>query len=262
MIIYTLGTQDFRTGIYLYDIETAKEIELVSAGDKYFYSFTWSPDKIHVAVQADFHPPINQIMVLNIDSKELSTLIFNKNYENWWPAWSPDGKQIAFTSDRFGAENLFIMNIDGTDLTQVTKFTCEAANWSPDGKRIAFQSDMDGNLQLYSMDTDGANLIRLTENSAKDYAPVWSPDGNKILFGTDRDGNMEVYVMNADGSNPTNLTNNPSDDIAGSWSPDGKHIVFNSYRSPESQIYIMDADGANVTLLPTGSNANSPMWSP
>ena len=195
------------------------------------------------------------------------------------PVWSPDGKHIAFTSDRDGNEEIYVMEADGSNPRRLTDDRADARSpsWSPDGKHIAFTSNRDGNEEIYVMEADGSNPRRLTDHWADARSPSWSPDGKHIAFDSDRDSesslngndNYDIYVMRADGSNPRRLTDNA--DLAWSpvWSPDGKYIAFDSDRDSESSlngndnydIYVMRADGSNPRRL-TDNAAWSPSWSP
>ena len=136
------------------------------------------------------------------------------------PSWSPDGRYIAFVSDR----GIYVMGSDGSNLRQLTDNLAwdVSPTWSPDGRHIAFVSLRDGNREIYVMGSDGSNQRNLTNRSARDEAPTWSPDGRHIAF--QRGG--EIYVMGSDGSNPRNLTNHSAWDEAPTWSPDGRHIAF------------------------------------
>jgi Tol biopolymer transport system component len=183
-----------------------------------------------------------------------------------YSSWSPDGKMIVFHLHRDG-ENLeiFIMNADGSNLTQLTDNLAYDGepSWSPDGTRIAFISKRDGNWEIYAMKADGSNQTRLTDNPADDTGSSWSPDGQKIAFVSERDGNGEIYIMNTDGSNQTRLTDNPAPDGRPSWSPDGTRIVFKSTRDGNWEIYTMNADGSNQTRLTYEPAADwRPSWSP
>jgi dipeptidyl aminopeptidase/acylaminoacyl peptidase len=124
------------------------------------------------------------------------------------PWLSPDRSKIAFHSNRDGNWEIYVMNEDGSNQTDLTNNpACDAyPAWSPDGSKIAFTSDRDGNYEIYVMNADGSKQTRLTNNTASDVGPVWSLDGSKIFFGSDRGGNWEIYVMNSDGSNQTVLT--------------------------------------------------------
>ncbi len=128
---------------------------------------------------------------------------------------------IAFVSDRDDNLEIYLINADGSGLTNLTNNAAadSSPSWSPDGRQIAFNSTRDRSWEIYLMNADGSGLSRLTDNSAYDYAPVWSPDGRQIAFLSDRDGNWEIYLMNADGSGQTNLTDNPARDWSPSWAP-------------------------------------------
>ena len=175
--------------------------------------------------------------------------------------------KIAFSSDRNGNQEIYVMDADGsiqTPLTNDPAFDYDPA-WSPDGTKIAFSSNRDGNFEIYVMDANGSNQTRLTNNPANDLRATWSPDGAKIAFGSIRDGNFEIYLMNADGSNQINLTNYPGSDFHPAWSPDGAEILFNSERAGDAseEIYVMDANGSNPMRVTNNEFYDDyPAWSP
>ena len=182
------------------------------------------------------------------------------------PSWSPDGRHIAFESDRDGNFEIYVMGSDGSNPRRLTDHSALDLfpSWSPDGRHIAFASERDGgSFEIYVMGSDGSNPRRLTDHSALDLFPSWSPDGRHIAFQSDRDGNFEIYVMGSDGSNPRNLTDHPAEDWGSSWSPDGRHIAFGSRRDGQSEIYVMRSDGSNSRRLTDHSAWDfSPSWSP
>ena len=181
------------------------------------------------------------------------------------PTPTPAGGSIVFQTDRDGNNEIYVMNSDGSNHTNLTSNSAEdhSPNWSLDGTKIAFVSDRDGNQEIYVMNSDGSAQTRMTNNSANDTGPAWSPDGTKIAFESNRDGGSEIYVMNSDGSAQTRLTNNSAGDIQPTWSPGGTKIAFTSARDGNDEIYVMNADGSGQTRLTNNSaNDESPAWFP
>jgi Tol biopolymer transport system component len=173
--------------------------------------------------------------------------------------------QIAFSSDRTGNFDIYIMREGVT-----TQLTNDPA-WdgvpaiSPDGTRILFESmreDPAGD--IYVMNVDGSGVTNLTRHPGADERPSWSPDGSRILFVSDRTGNLDVFAMNADGSHPVNLTDDPALDRPAAWSPDGTKIAFSSNRTGDFEIFVMAADGSNpVNLTNDPERVDfAPAWSP
>jgi Tol biopolymer transport system component len=193
---------------------------------------------------------------------------------SWEPAWSPDGKWIAYSAQQTSGSDIFLVNPDGTGRQRLTdnKAIDGSPTWSPDGKQIALFSDRDGNWEIYVMNADGSNVRRLTNHPGQDHSPAWSPDGKWIAFVSERDGNEEIYLtlaphasagVNPDGTNLRRLTRNKAEDWFPAWSPDGKRIAFSSNRDGNHEIYVMDADGSDQKRL-TNNNAEDwgPEWMP
>jgi TolB protein len=187
------------------------------------------------------------------------------------PAWSPDGRRIAFVSNRRGNFDIFVVNADdGLGLRKLSRSPRNDYDpaWSPDGRMIAFQGRRDPppeserdacplrrceRQEIYVVDADGSRLRRLTHDWRFDAAPVWSPDGRKILF--QHRHHPDVWVMNADGSGRRNLTRSVkqpfASDEAPAWSPDGRKILFVSNRGDGNwfEVYVMNADGSGKRKL-------------
>jgi TolB protein len=168
------------------------------------------------------------------------------------PAWSPDGRTIAFSrqATEQGLPDIWLVGADGTDARLLVEGGL-APSWAPDGSRIAFEGlggvvtvapDGTGGRTIASggepawspdgrrivfvragdvwlMRPDGSSQRRLTRTRAEELEPCFSPDGRLILFSSDRTGNKDVFTMLPDGRGVRNLTRHPSEDWATSWQP-------------------------------------------
>src|SRR5438874_87991 len=187
------------------------------------------------------------------------------------PALKANGK-IAFVSRRDGNSEIYLMEPDGSNQTNLTNNSANdfAPAWSPDGAKIAFVSNRNGKAQLFVMNADGSNPTQLTFDIFSYPAGLsWSPDGTRIAFSPYQAQVFasDIFVINAAGSNPRRLTTtaNPFSNSSPAWSPDGTKIVFErSYNSSTSttDIYVMNADGSNQTSLTNTGNNSAPAWQP
>jgi Tol biopolymer transport system component len=182
------------------------------------------------------------------------------------PAWSPDGRLLAFASKRSGTFDIYLMNSDGSGSRALTSTSADDANptWSPDGRSIAF--DRGGSGRLYVMKADGTGVRRITDDTADETDPAWSPRGNWIAYvrktpGTDA---QELWLVRPDGSGRRQLTSLGATSESPAWSPDGKRVAFSSTGGGLNyQIYSVDIDGKGIRKLTRSSvDAFEPAWSP
>ena len=171
------------------------------------------------------------IYVMNSDGTGQTRLTHNEAHD-FAAAWSPNGRQIAFTRARDDEDlEIYVMDADGGNQHNLTHHPALDGDpdWSPDGSQIAFTSERTNGLSIFVMDPDGANVSQLTEGPF-DVIPKWSPDGKRIAFEAvlGLGHGRQIYVMNADGTNRWQV----SEPIpqAGmfmmGWSPDGKKILY------------------------------------
>ena len=176
------------------------------------------------------------------------------------PAWSPDGRKIAFVSNRTNRDEpikqIWVINADGKNPTRLTDGLGDSnPDWSPDGKKIVYDAHLDpeehiGDDGITVMDSDGNNKRLLTEEGAQ---PSWSPDGKRIVY-----SHGQIYVMDADGGNRMQLTHDVGFKRMPSWSPDGRSIAYMA----NDRIWVMDGDGENQEQLTKTNWDNHPTWSP
>ena len=172
-----------------------------------------------------------EIYSMNSDGMGQTRLTHNEAHD-FAAAWSPNGRQIAFTRARDDEDlEIYVMDADGGNQHNLTHHPALDGDpdWSPDGSQIAFTSERTNGLSIFGMDPDGANVSQLTEGPF-DVIPKWSPDGKRIAFEAmlGLGHGRQIYVMNADGTNRWQV----SEPIpqAGmfmmGWSPDGKKILY------------------------------------
>ncbi|MDF1844813.1 MAG: DPP IV N-terminal domain-containing protein [Rubripirellula sp.] len=192
--------------------------------------FQWSPNGTQFVFQSSCEDVKNKakdgaasstIYVMNLDGTQQKRLTPVEN-DDGFPSWSPDGKRIAFCSNRHGNKDIFVMNADGSDVRRLTSNEANDSvpTWSPDGKQIAFTS-------LRKSETAcvvNANGTQETALAVRGRPVAWSPDGQSLLI--ENDG--QLVFTGADGRNPKELTQEGKPALDGEYSPDGKAVFYRS----------------------------------
>jgi Tol biopolymer transport system component len=171
-------------------------------------------------------------------------------------SYSPDGKQIVFTSQRDGDLEIYVMNADGSEQRRFTygKGYDGGPFYSPDGRTIVYRGDRRNdekmNLQIRMVDATGSNDRAITDNDVFNWCPYWHPSGDSFIF-TQADHeaynkgsriNYDLYMMKKDGSEPTRITFDAQFDGLPVFSPDGKKLMWTSKRGglDEAQVFMAD----------------------
>jgi Tol biopolymer transport system component len=197
--------------------------------------------------------------------------LFNR-VTNAYPAFSPDGRRIAYMSTADGDFDIYVVfpaegrriKLTDTDAREGTP------TWSPDGSRIAFQSFRDRRSQIYVMNADGSDQRNVSNSEWHDEHPFWSADGERLLFASNRSAtteapdNFDIFEMRIDGSGVRRITDTPQVETYPSWSPDGTRIAARKIMPDGNwEIVLMDANGSNPRVVAPHPAADGwPVWSP
>jgi tRNA A-37 threonylcarbamoyl transferase component Bud32 len=210
----------------------------------------------------------NEIYTYDI-KRGVATRLTNNAYNDWIPRWSPDGRRIAFTSNR-GNDNpqnydVWVMDADGSNPQRyiATGAWDEYAAWSPlDDGQIAIATTADNNSEIHV--GTGSNLRRLTFNTVRDEWPTWSPDGKRIAYSNYQFDKGDIFVTDVSTAESKWLFGTEGDDNQPAWSPNGRWIVFVrrlNEKDAFGQLVLISADGASPSRL-TEAYASNPAWSP
>jgi serine/threonine protein kinase/Tol biopolymer transport system component len=198
-----------------------------------------------------------EIMRMNLDTF-VETQLTADNADNSYPIASPDGRWVAFQSNRDGDFEIYVMNMQGGQLQQLTNnnYLDRIPSWSPDGEWVLYSADVrgDGSFDLYRTRLDGSATEVVLSNSERKSHARYSPDGRSIVFTSGADLNdartWEIAVYDVQSGEVRRLTNNAVRDASPSFSPDGTQILYITYLGEnDNTISIMNADGSNQRVL-------------
>jgi len=180
------------------------------------------------------------------------------------PAWSWDGKWIAYTSYANGKPDLFIKHLKekrGAVISKKGYNTTPA--WVPGQFALAATLSFSGDPEIYLLTGTGKIIKRLTYNWGIDLSPTWSPDGKKMAFVSKRSGTPQIYIKNIESGQAERLTFIGRYNTQPNWSPKGDKIVYSALEKGRSNIWVIGIDGDNaIQLTHNEGTSESPTWSP
>ena len=262
VVFYKEG--DESNAVYLADSDGSNEIKLPFLGG----NLRWSPDSRLIMYQ--YGRPNADIFLYALETGESTTLVSSPAFDAD-PSFSPDGKTIAFVSDREGNPEIYVQNLDGTALHRLTNHPAHDGfpTFAPDGTQIAFNSNReDENFEIYLMNTDGSGIRRLTNSPSDDetFPGCWSADGTQLLFISDRSGKDNVYMMDVEPTAPREVLTEDGRDLRFPfYSPDGKKIVYQAHDADgqDGELLVLETDTGRIrSLLKAEGPVGLPRFSP
>ncbi len=264
--LYFVSSRSGSKEIYQMDYDGANQRQL-TALKSIALSPHVSPDGSRVA----FSGVTKEGWQIQMYSLELGRLVSfpRQGGDNYSPAWSSDGQNLAFSSSRTGNTEIYSINAAGGSARRLTESRSPdvSPTWNPKtNAQIAWVSGRTGLPQIYTMASDGTNVVRMTDQGYA-VSPSWSPNGQFLAFawvrhyGPGAPGASDIYVMDIASKQWVQLTHDGGRNDFPSWSPDGRHIVFQSNRTGKTQIWTMLADGTQQRQLTTSGENSQPNWS-
>ena len=180
------------------------------------------------------------------------------------PAWSPDGRKLAYVSFEQGKPSIWVQEVFTGRRDKIASFKGinGAPAWSPDGRSLALTLSKDGSPDIYVMDLARRSVRAVTRHSAIDTEPAWSPDGRYIVFTSDRGGSPQIYRVSSAGGEAERLTFEGAYNARASYSPDGRQLALVTREDGKYRIGVMDLQTRNLRVLSDGSLDESPSFAP
>jgi len=180
------------------------------------------------------------------------------------PAWSPNGKRIAYVSFQNKKPIVYVQDVEVPKQNVVANFkgSNSAPAWAPDGSKLAVALSRDGNSQIYLINPDGSNPRRLSSSGGIDTEPNFSSDGQWLYFTSDRGGSPQIYRMPAAGGEAQRITFEGSYNVSPRVSPDGKSLAYIMRNGGKFQAALLDLNTRQVQVLTDSEFDESPSFAP
>ena len=180
------------------------------------------------------------------------------------PAWSPDGRRIAYVSFQNKKPIVYVQDIEVPKQRIVANFkgSNSAPAWAPDGSYLALALTRDGDSQIYRINPDGSGLQRLTRSAGIDTEPFFSPDGQWLYFTSDRGGSPQIYRMPVAGGDAQRITFEGGYNVSPRVSPDGQSLAYISRNGGRFQATLLDLATRQIQVLTESDLDESPTFAP
>ncbi len=180
------------------------------------------------------------------------------------PAWSPDGKRLAYVSFEANKPVVYIQTLASGQRVPIANFkgNNSAPAWSPNGQQLAIVLSRDSISQIYTINADGSGLRRIMRSPLIDTEPSFTPDGASLIFTSDRGGNPHIYKVPVSGGDAQRITFNGSYNISPALSPDANNLVYVTRRDGAFRIATQNMGSGSEQLLTAGPDDESPSFAP
>tara|TARA_R110002049_G_scaffold15822_1_gene64131 strand:- start:21038 stop:22327 length:1290 start_codon:yes stop_codon:yes gene_type:complete len=204
-----------------------------------------------------------QLQIADADGYNPRT-VFSSSKQLLSPAWSPDGRRLAYVSFENERTEIFVQDISTGKRTKISSEPGinSAPAWSPDGTSIALTLSSGGSPDVYILDVESRKLRKLTDHYGIDTEPAWSPDGRFVYFTSNRSGAPQIYRVSFGGGSPKRMTFEGNYNAAPSVSVDGKSLAMVHKNDGGYQIGLLDTETNSFRLLTDGTLDEAPSFAP
>lgn len=261
-----VGLETSETDIFKMDIIGGNLVNLTDSAGVVDEEPRFSADGSRIVFTTSSVTDAYDIVIMDADGTNKQVMTTYEGTDRY-PEWGMDDSYIIFTSDRSGNEELWMLSLDDSQLTQLTNTSSRNrdASWNETSDLIVFSSDREGTFDLYVQAAEAeAQAEQITDGSGDELMPRWSPDGADILYWEKKNSKNVLRILNYATSEDVQISSGCWDDFGGDWSPDGQYIVFWSLQDNESQLYVTTRQGDKwIRISDLGSDLKwRPDWKP
>lgn len=206
-----------------------------------------------------------ELYAMDIDGANVYALTNDQRISSG-PAWSKDGRSVAYTSYKSGYPDVYVVKLANqlggqNTRTRVAFFpgTNSGPSFSPDGNRLALMLSKDGNPEIYTIPTMGGAATRVTKTRGTETSPCWSPDGTRLVYTSDERGSVQLFITPASGGAAERLVTNSTYSAEPDWSPDGSKIAYTARMGGKLQVCVYDLNTKQVMQVTT-EGGEDPSW--